>query len=330
MSIQSTSGNKLNKVRDHRMDNIRFILMFLVVFGHMLETFPGAKKEIIYLIIYAFHMPAFIFLTGYFSRFSLKKLLKHLVVPYIVFQILYLLFAHYVLDPESTLSIQFTTPYWILWYLLAAIVYSLLGAVLKTDKVPAAVIILIISIVLSLGAGFFPRIGYFLSLSRIIVFLPFFLLGLYSAGPLGRSVIPAFSGKGKRAAGTVVCIAGAVICEYLILKLHVPAAALYGSYNYAATGTGAGIRFLASICAFFCIFALVFIIPNVYIPFITKIGRNTLAIYLLHGFLMRLIAKAGVFHYTENVNIILSAVAAFVILAVLGSPPVGYVFKKLF
>ena len=51
-------------MRNYRMDNIRCILIFLVVFGHMLTWIPKADTP--YRIIYLFHMPAFLFLTGYF------------------------------------------------------------------------------------------------------------------------------------------------------------------------------------------------------------------------------------------------------------------------
>ncbi|MBQ1954388.1 MAG: acyltransferase family protein, partial [Clostridia bacterium] len=51
--------------RDYSLDNIRFILIFSVVFAHFLEVcapFEGDWK--IYKFIYSFHMPVFIFLFG--------------------------------------------------------------------------------------------------------------------------------------------------------------------------------------------------------------------------------------------------------------------------
>ena len=77
-------------MRNYRMDNIRCILIFLVVFGHMLTWIPEADTP--YRIIYLFHMPAFLFLTGYFSHFNISKILTQLAYPYILFQILYLIY----------------------------------------------------------------------------------------------------------------------------------------------------------------------------------------------------------------------------------------------
>ena len=51
------------KAREYQYDNLRFLLIALVVLGHLLEIaveFP--QKEILYTLIYSFHMPAFLFL----------------------------------------------------------------------------------------------------------------------------------------------------------------------------------------------------------------------------------------------------------------------------
>ena len=75
-------------------DNIRGILIILVVFGHFLELCPGAVAgSHVYLLIYCFHMPAFIFLSGRFSKHDRQNMWK-LFFLYLFFQFLYRLFAH--------------------------------------------------------------------------------------------------------------------------------------------------------------------------------------------------------------------------------------------
>ena len=89
------------KQRLYRFDNIKFILIFLVVFGHMLEFTPGyTNTHDIYRIIYSFHMPVFIFVSGYFARFSPRKILTTYIWPYILLQTLYLAMVYYYLDPS--------------------------------------------------------------------------------------------------------------------------------------------------------------------------------------------------------------------------------------
>lgn len=62
--------------RDLYFDNLKGILISLVVFGHLIENFYFKSKfvEIVYTFIYTFHMPAFIFLSGLFFKPDLKKL----------------------------------------------------------------------------------------------------------------------------------------------------------------------------------------------------------------------------------------------------------------
>lgn len=47
--------------REYQYDNIKFILIIFVIFGHLLEYIKGDISENIYRIIYTFHMPVFYF-----------------------------------------------------------------------------------------------------------------------------------------------------------------------------------------------------------------------------------------------------------------------------
>ena len=52
--------------RDYRIDGIKWLLIVLVTFGHVIEpalSNPIANK--LYSIIYIFHMPLFVFIRGY-------------------------------------------------------------------------------------------------------------------------------------------------------------------------------------------------------------------------------------------------------------------------
>ena len=75
--------------REYLYDNIRGILILLVVLGHALEYFRLDNKvgEFLYVFIYLFHMPVFIFISGYFSK-NLKKgrstAVETFLVPYLL------------------------------------------------------------------------------------------------------------------------------------------------------------------------------------------------------------------------------------------------------
>jgi fucose 4-O-acetylase-like acetyltransferase len=84
------------KERDYYFDNAKFLLIFLVVFGHLISPVKD-QSELVYTIynfIYTFHMPAFILISGYFTKgfFKkgyLRKILKKVLIPYIIFQVVY-------------------------------------------------------------------------------------------------------------------------------------------------------------------------------------------------------------------------------------------------
>ena len=60
----------VKKQRDYLYDNYKAFLIFLVVIGHFIEP-AYTNHEFLYTLkwfIFAFHMPAFIFISGYFSK----------------------------------------------------------------------------------------------------------------------------------------------------------------------------------------------------------------------------------------------------------------------
>ena len=145
-------SNGLATKRDYSLDNIRFFLIFTVVFAHLLEVcYPFAGSDEIYQFIYTFHMPAFIFLFGYNVRYSLKRIVYRWCVPYIIFQSLYIIFARVVL--KTAINFQYVTPYWLLWYILACIFYQLLLPLFDTADKRRQIIALVCVFAVSLFIG---------------------------------------------------------------------------------------------------------------------------------------------------------------------------------
>ena len=211
--------------RSALFDNLKVLLIFLVVFAHLLEARQGGElSNTLYLIIYSFHMPAFIFVSGWFSRRStVKKTLTHILVPYLVFQVLYLLFAGQ--------PIQFHSPYWILWYLFALLVWRLILPILRLWK-PLAYLILPVSVALSLLGGYADWVGYPFSLSRILVFWPYFMLGYCLSG--NQDVLEHLRSAGSR---TVSLLAAVGCAGFLVVTRNTfQCTWMYGSTGYHAAG----------------------------------------------------------------------------------------------
>ncbi|WP_010234461.1 acyltransferase family protein [Clostridium arbusti] len=79
--------------RDYYFDNIKLLLITLVVIGHVIEPLINTYSNfrLLYFFIYAFHMPLFAFISGYFLKNANNKKnilpkISNIFIPYIIFQ----------------------------------------------------------------------------------------------------------------------------------------------------------------------------------------------------------------------------------------------------
>ena len=291
-------------MRNYKIDNLKAILIFSVVFGHLIENNPTAISKFIYIIIYLFHMPLFAYCSGIFSTYNIKKIFNNLIYPYIVFQIIYLFFVNQI--NNINLQIQITTPYWLLWYLLALVFWKFIIHLLPFNSKKEKITLLIISFILSIIVGLDTTVGYYLTLSRMIVFLPFFLLGNINKNTNYLSnVINKFKLKKNINYSNhkisnyilLICVLFILMISYLISNnlANINIAWLYGSYSYQTIGYNSLIRLGCTISSlvFLCFFLLV--IPNKKFPVISNIGKSSMQIFLLHGFLILIIREFNLF-----------------------------------
>ncbi len=73
------------KKRDGSVDTVRGLLMILVVAGHVIEFLRKEANgvQFLYNFIYFFHMPVFIFVTGFLSK-NIEKGRQRAVETYFV------------------------------------------------------------------------------------------------------------------------------------------------------------------------------------------------------------------------------------------------------
>ena len=92
-------NSKLTEKRDYLFDNLKALMLFLVVIGHILDPYIERQDSLYrYLMqyIYLFHMPMFAFITGYFTKNTEKarnSAVRNVLVPYIFWQLLYIITA---------------------------------------------------------------------------------------------------------------------------------------------------------------------------------------------------------------------------------------------
>lgn len=312
-----------NIKRIYRDDNIKFILIFLVVLGHFMELFLNNNLLIFEKFIYSFHMPAFMFISGKHAKFDAGKILKKLIVPYFIFQILYIwLFSAIHL---ADFKIKFSVPTWLMWYMLSLIFYYILIPMLP-HKIKPAIILIIFSFLLSIIVGFDNYIGRYLSLSRAIVFWPYFLIGYYF-----KDIKETLRLSSKKSfffiPFSLICL---ILSEYYILKF-VPLTALYGADSYETTSSNFIGRFVFIIAALSALYLLYNLIPDLNIPVISKTGKNTVLIFLLHGFIVKYLGYIGLFHFSANENLPIALILTIFIVFILGCPAINNVlFHKGF
>lgn len=269
--------------RDLSLDNIRFILIFSVVFAHLLEVCtPFAGSWRIYKFIYSFHMPAFMFLFGYNVRFSPERIVYRWFFPYVMFQCIYLIFVNDVLD--TSIAFQFTTPYWLLWYLLVCIYNQLLLQLFDQEDKRRQILTVLSVFLISFLIGYENTVGYGMSLSRFFVFQPWFVLGFYTKK---NNLLNRLQNRPMRRIALLLFFVAMMLLPYVWMM---PNGLLYGSISYSASGGSLWMRGIMTLMSFFMILIL-FVGMKPYISkdmgLITRIGQNTWPIFLLHGFFVK-------------------------------------------
>ena len=156
-------------------DNLKFILITLVVAGHFADQLTDYSSiySSIYLFIYAFHMPLFIFISGYFhsDRNTTKKVLFYTSLGFLYKIVSFLIDR---LNGDSQYIFNLLADSGLAWFMFVLAIYTLVLFLLKDQNKK---FILIGSIILACFAGYDKSIGDFLYLSRAIIFFPFYILG---------------------------------------------------------------------------------------------------------------------------------------------------------
>ena len=167
------------KERDPFFDNAKYLAIALVAIGHSwspLKTDNRALEDL-YNVVYTFHMPAFIVISGYFSRSfdmrpdRVKRLVTGVAVPYVLFQLAYSLFKRYAGHMGGPINLF--SPYYLTWFLLALFVWRMTSPLWKLVRWP-----LPMALGLAMIGSVTPGVDGSLDFGRILQFLPCFVLGL--------------------------------------------------------------------------------------------------------------------------------------------------------
>ena len=170
-------------------DNAKFLLVFLVILGHAIEPFRSSGEGsalflFMWRIINTLHMPAMIFISGFFAKkyirpdgsFNVQRPFTYMLY-YFVAEVTFGAFETFVTHDEITKSILQPRP--ALWFLMCLSWWYLLLPVI--NKIEPKYMITV-SVVVGIFIGYDSSISNFLAFSRMITHFPFFLFGYYISG----------------------------------------------------------------------------------------------------------------------------------------------------
>lgn len=276
------------KERIYYFDNCKFFLIILVVLAHAISPLKS-KYEVIYDIWYvinAFHMPALIFISGYFAKkyikkdgqFDIQKPFTYFLL-YAACQIAVSLFEVFVL--KQKISISFHAARSSLWFLQGLLLYYiLLPYVAKINKK----LVIILSFVFGILIGYDKPSGTFLNVMRGFVHFPFFILGYY----LDENF---FKGIRKNKIRIPLIAVSLILIASVCIQRIIPERIIVCSYNYYNL-KNSQLPLSLSWCyrIGFYIMAITWGLTFLSVMPIKKnifsvLGTRTLQVYILHRFL---------------------------------------------
>lgn len=312
-----------NNTRDYLIDNLKFVLICCVVIGHFIEPYirQAAYFEIIFVCIYSFHMPMFVFISGYLSKsansISPHKIVTTLLIPYIIFSLLWHLreSVH-----TGMLDFDLLSPTFHLWYLLSLFSWKLLLPVVRTIKH-----YVVVSFIISLAVGLSPFIGNTASLARTFSLLPFFVLGTACSSSVLHSI---HTRKYLAIAGLIVICAIAYILVFYQFNYRI--IGWTDPYHFAGYSNSGGllVRLILIIISALIGVAVITLTPSGK-TFFTALGARTLTVYIFHGFLVKSFAvRFPLWHQSVLTDILIIAFP-LVLIIVLSLPVVSNVYNKV-
>lgn len=251
-------------------DNIKGFLILFVVFGHLLSSLQGMSGSIDATItyIYLFHMPAFVFVSGYFGKgekaYSFERIAR-------------LVFLFFIFNSITVFAEGYTSllePIYSYWYLIALIFWRL-----TAHRIAKFRIINILLFTAAILIGFFAAIDNHFAAARVIGFYPFYMLG-YQLSSKDSSKLAGRKYSERGLIGLALLLGAACIAFAMQTFIGYPDNSLIlGAYQEPLDVFR---RIVMFIIAIIVIYALRHITPDKNIPLITMFGRNSLWIFILH------------------------------------------------
>lgn len=286
--------------RDETLDSLKGFLILLVILGHLIGSLK-VPCEGVWNLIYTFHMPLFVLVSGYLSKRDYSDV-SAIIKPLLVFQCINIILLS-ILGSKFSIT-YFLIPHWTLWYLLSLAFWRLILRYTPEKLIGHPHTYLGITLLATIIIGLFLPYGRVLSIQRTINFLPFFIMGYYfRTGQI----------KQKICNNTLTVILFILVSAICLLGIYPDNASilLRGADPYSISDLPAKIFIL--ICTMVCIYAIWNLKREV--AWLAEIGKNSLMYYLYHGLIIEFILVPIVNYYNLPTGIL--CISAYFLLIII-------------
>lgn len=308
--------NHTNETYSTLFNNLKGFLIFLVVLGHLIEEVPllyhSPFGSTIHKLIYSFHMEAFVFISGYYSKNISNKFsdqLKQNLFPY--FSLMFFVSLIQGFYNNSTpriflypLILPFI-PVHSTWYFLSLFCYRCFLTNIRKNKS-----YILFSILAFLGVSFIRKDISILAFGITISFLPFFLIG-YN---FKREIIIKYKELDSKRI-MFLLILYLVIFFMISINFNSEFFFLRDSFitlniDYISGIMGRAFLMIASLTAITLLIHFTSNSPSIF----TKISKHSLSIYFFHLFFVYFLRHKEYFtNFSETTTLLILTVYAFII-----------------
>lgn len=299
--------------RINKYDNLKGLAIILIVLGHLdyLNVInPFHLSRFFFLI----DLPIFFFVAGYFSKIAPDqplKSFKRLMIPYFLFCFLIELFR-FLYTGSSDWDLIFIQSSMAMWFLISLFIMKMILPILDKLKYP-----IIITFIIALLFGVYDFNPNYLALTRTFSYLPIFLFGFYFNRYMedfskAYGKLYGFFDRHFKLIVLAVCLVTVVVVFKFNGKFFVFKDPYSGNLLYEAIKKG-----IVLVLEIAWMVILNRIMTNKDC-FLTKIGRNSMAVYVLHPFIYYIFKPIWPVMITSDVisivlSIVLTAITVFVL-----------------
>ncbi len=319
------------------MDNYKCLLICLVVFGHFLQSsISGDFEKRILLFLYSFHMPAFVFLTGLFAKTAILE-----KEYYKAFEFLYLFVVVKIirflprLVWKRKVTLSFVNIADVSWYAFAVFIFYILTFCIVRSQLNLKKVVFF-SIITACFCGYSDEIGTFFSLSRVVSFYPYFLVGVC----INREWLMNIIQKKIVKILAVVCLSIIVVIFFagdITNQFDLYISLFKGKESYAVLDQyevyGALLRLIWYFMAFTLQICFITILPGRRY-FFTDMGERTIAVYAIHPFVQYFLlnildVEAWLKELSVGYHLLAVASISIVVVCILSIPPFDWMIRRI-